>query len=245
MKKKIIAICLAAIIAVTAIASTTLAYLTDKETQVNTFTSGNVDIKLDEKKVVLDEDGYVSEVLDERTEEDQDYGKLYPGQVVEKDPTITNIGSEKAYVGAIITVEADDIEALEALIGTGYESLLGINKILSGGIIKENDTMKTNHPLHGVDNLPVYGDENYSVYQRLFEGRDSSTYQFFVFFEKPLAPGESVVLFEEMSIDANWDNEEMAAFAGLKITVDAYAVQVQTFDDCYDAMCTAFVWFDN
>jgi predicted ribosomally synthesized peptide with SipW-like signal peptide len=242
MKKKIIAICLAAIIAVTAIASTTLAYLTDKETQVNTFTSGNVDIKLDEKKVVLNEDGYISEVLDERTEEDQDYGKMYPGQVVTKDPTITNVGSEKAYVAAIITVTSDDLVTLEEIIGTGYEGLLGINEILSGGIIKENDTMKTDHPLHGVENLPVYGDDTYSVYQLPFIGRDGDIveYQFYVFFENPLAHGESVVLFDTMTIDADWDNAEMAAFKNLKIKVDAYAVQVQTFDDCFDAMTTAF-----
>ena len=46
MKKKILAICLVAIVAVTAIAGATLAYFTDTDTQVNTFTVGNVKIDL-------------------------------------------------------------------------------------------------------------------------------------------------------------------------------------------------------
>ena len=160
MKKKLLAISVVVIIAITAIASASLAYLTDNASQTNTFTSGNVDIKLDEAKVVLDNDGYISETLEERTEDDQDYGKLFPGQVITKDPTITNVGSEKAYVAAKIVVTAS---GLESLIGTGYEGLLGINELISGGLVKENDTMKQDHPLFGT--LPVYGDDTYSIYQ--------------------------------------------------------------------------------
>ena len=47
-KKKIITLALVAVIAVTAIASASIAYFTDTKTAKNTFTMGNVKIALDE-----------------------------------------------------------------------------------------------------------------------------------------------------------------------------------------------------
>ena len=79
-----------------AITGTSLAYLTDKDDQVNTFTSGKVDITLDESKVELDADGYLSG-YNGTPSDDHSYGKMYPGQVITKDPTITvTADSEKA-----------------------------------------------------------------------------------------------------------------------------------------------------
>ena len=49
-KKKIVALAASAIIAVTAIASASLAYLNDAKTVTNTFTWGNVKIELIEKQ---------------------------------------------------------------------------------------------------------------------------------------------------------------------------------------------------
>ena len=48
MKKKILSICLVAIIAFTAIAGASLAYLTDRDSAENVFTFGNVEIELNE-----------------------------------------------------------------------------------------------------------------------------------------------------------------------------------------------------
>lgn len=50
MKKKLLTICLAAIVAVTAIAGASLAYFTDTDTEKNTFTVGNVKIDLIESQ---------------------------------------------------------------------------------------------------------------------------------------------------------------------------------------------------
>ena len=47
-------------------------------------------------------------------------------------------------------------------------------------------------------------------------------------------------IFNTITIPAEWDNAEMAKIVDLKINVKAYAVQTQTFDDCFDAMTTAF-----
>lgn len=51
MKKKILALCLVVALAATAIVGGTLAYFTDTDEATNTFTVGNVDIKLVEKNL--------------------------------------------------------------------------------------------------------------------------------------------------------------------------------------------------
>ena len=48
MKKKILALAIAAIMVVTALASVSLAYLMDTDDDTNTFTVGNVQIRQDE-----------------------------------------------------------------------------------------------------------------------------------------------------------------------------------------------------
>ena len=168
MKKKILAVALAAIMLLVAITGASLAYLTDKDDQVNTFTSGKVDITLDEAVVTLDEDGYIAEVLEDRTSEDQDYGKMYPGQIITKDPTITvTEDSEKAYVAAKITITATDLQSLIGIEGT---NLIDINALASGGLMAEEFAAKDEHPLAG-GILPVFGNENYSIYQAKEIGR--------------------------------------------------------------------------
>ena len=75
-KKKIVAVALAACLAATAIVGGTLAYFTDTDNADNVFTVGNVDIVLTEPN--WDEENAVN---------------MYPGEVVSKDPTVTNVGS--------------------------------------------------------------------------------------------------------------------------------------------------------
>ena len=233
MKKKILAIALVVCMAVVAIAGASLAYLTDKDDQVNTFTSGKVDITLDEAEVTLDEDGYIAEVLENRTSEDQDYGKMYPGQIITKDPTITvTEDSEKAYVAAKVTITATDLQSLIGIEGT---DLIDINALASGGLMAEEFAEKAEHPLAG-GVLPVFGNENYSIYQ----AKEGDAYVLYIFIENIMAPGEAVTLFDTITIPTEWTNEQMALIVDLEIRVDAYAVQVQTFDDCFDAMTTAF-----
>ena len=69
-----IALCMAAIL----LAGGTLAYLTDTDEKVNTFTVGNVQIEIDENFT--------------------DKSKLLPGIDVTKEVKIKNVGTEDAYV---------------------------------------------------------------------------------------------------------------------------------------------------
>lgn len=98
MKKKLLTAALALIL-VLACVSGTYAFLTDQELVTNTFTMGNVDIKLTEAKV--DENGKATQ---ERTDQGNEY-KLFPGAVLDKDPTVTVLAnSESSYVRIVVTV---------------------------------------------------------------------------------------------------------------------------------------------
>lgn len=94
MKKKVISIALViALIAVIAVGS--FAYFTDTKSATNTFTMGDVKIKLDETNVA-DPEG------DRVTANTYD---VYPGAVVTKDPIVHNVGKNAAYIRATINVE--------------------------------------------------------------------------------------------------------------------------------------------
>lgn len=242
MKKKVLAMVLCIAMLAIAIAGGTMAYFTDTKAQTNTFTSGNVYIRLDEAIVAKDDDSSSATYGDllntgARTEAGQDYGRLYPGQEICKDPTITNTGSERAYVAAIVRV-TDGKGDIYPLIGSGYQGLLRIDKMVSGGIIKENDTQKSDYFTLTGSGLPVYGDSTYTVYQ--IGDMANGVYTFYVFFEQPLAPGADVTLFEKMTIDPQWNNAEMDNLEELSITVEAYATQEYGFPNCFTAMTSAF-----
>lgn len=84
MKKKLVTLCAALALCATAIVGGTLAYFTDNKTATNTFTVGNVEITLTEPKwTEAGEAGHTN---------------VYPGQKLDKDPTVKNIGANDCYV---------------------------------------------------------------------------------------------------------------------------------------------------
>lgn len=93
--KKIVAIVLAMVLVAVAAVGATMAYLTDTKSVNNTFTMGNVKITLDETNI-NDPKG------DRVTANTYD---IYPGAVVDKDPTVHNVGKNDAYIRAVVTIE--------------------------------------------------------------------------------------------------------------------------------------------
>lgn len=93
--KKIVAIVLAMVLVAVAAVGATMAYLTDTKSVNNTFTMGNVKIKLDETNI-NDPKG------DRVTANTYD---IYPGAVVTKDPIVHNVGKNDAYIRAVVTIE--------------------------------------------------------------------------------------------------------------------------------------------
>ena len=86
MAKKLIVWLLVVILTASTAIGGTLAYLTDRDSEANVFTVGDVNIDLNE---------------------DFSQGStLVPGITIEKKPTITNIGPNKAWVWSTVAVPA-------------------------------------------------------------------------------------------------------------------------------------------
>ena len=110
-KPLILALC--AVLLVVGTILGTVAYLQDTAEVVNTFTVGNVHLKLDE--AVVDENG---EPTGGRTETGNAY-HLIPGQTYTKDPTVTVLkGSEESYVRMLVTINCYD--ELTAIFGDPF-----------------------------------------------------------------------------------------------------------------------------
>ncbi len=112
-KMKTVLLCISVCLLVFASVMGTLAYLSDTDEVVNTFTVGNVDITLDEADV--DELGQV--VGTDRVKENEYH--LIPGGVYVKDPTVTvKKGSEASYVRMLVTIS--DMADIKAVFGDDF-----------------------------------------------------------------------------------------------------------------------------
>lgn len=124
MKKKILVACLCVALAVLTIAGTTLAYLTSQDEVTNTFTVGNVSIKLDEAAV----DNLGNKIMkDDNTPADRVKAngyKLIPGHTYTKDPTVhVDANSENSWI--FVKVE-NGISVFEAAtVAGGYTAIAG------------------------------------------------------------------------------------------------------------------------
>ena len=101
MKKKLTALGLVLAVVASLFAGMTLTYFTDKGTVTNTFTVGNVDIKV-----------YETDANGQETEAGRLYENVVPGVKYAKDPTIKNIGRNDAYARMLVTVPLDLFQAL-------------------------------------------------------------------------------------------------------------------------------------
>ena len=203
MKKKIFIIAVAVCLAVLSIAGSSIAYFTDTEEYTNTFTAGNVDIKLTYKGVETNDGVEVDDVIELADTH------VYPGQTYPINAVITNIGSEKAYVGAIITLTDDaDITAIVGVNGGTDNYPVAIRKFLDG-LADDGFTVKT---AVSTDNkvLTIYVVKEVA----LDENGGSTT---------------TCTLFNNVVIPKEWDNDEMKAFNGFKLNVTAYATQIVGF----------------
>ncbi len=93
-KKRFVAILLCVTLVALAAIGATFAYLTDSKTVNNTFTMGNVAIKLDETNV--------NDPTGDRVTSNT--YNVYPGAVVTKDPIVHNTGKNAAYIRATVNV---------------------------------------------------------------------------------------------------------------------------------------------
>lgn len=227
-KKKIITLALVAIIAVTAIASASIAYFTDTKTANNVFTLGNVMIKLDEAKVKAEDDKWTIETDDNGEEvrvKSNDYGAAYPGAVLPKDPTVHNVGTNPAYIRAKVTV-SEGMNLLAVL----------FPDIQAGDFTKYPDAFKAfiNNSLG----------EGWTVEDFEWGEAGWPDLMFILKYDGKLAAGESTTpMFTEITIPADYDARNgHAYYAEMTIKVDVVAEAIQT--NGFDSWEAAFAAFD-
>ena len=139
MKKKILALCLVVVLAVTAVTGATLAYFTDKDSATNVMTTGNVNILQNEKKT--DGSDFVDDVplmpmVDKRAEGEDfvvnGYYNTNVKNVVDKIVTVTNeaeAGAENqdAYVRTILAFETNVVyNADGSVYGDAHDVYIGV-----------------------------------------------------------------------------------------------------------------------
>ena len=210
--KKAMLMTLCPIILVVATVFGTMAYLTSTDEVVNTFTVGNVAIKLDEAKVGTD--GKALTGADATRVKENSY-KLLPGHVYDKDPTVTVLaGSEESYVKMTVTV--NKANELDAIFAPGDANLTSI----FGGYDATNwiDKGSTKD-----------ADNNTRTYEFWYKGTVSAG-------DADVALD---ALFDTITVPGTITKEDLATIEGMTITVNAYAIQADGFANA-DAAWEAF-----
>ena len=225
MKKKILIMAIAACLLALTIAGTSIAYFTDTPEYTNVFTSGDVDITLTEAVAARNTLGHV-EIADATVRkaynEDATYSPLFPMQTIAKDPRITNVGSEAAFVGAIIDVTNPNADITKVISADGSVA----NTIAVTTLIQGIDTTNANVRVVAIEN----GFRIYVIYNAALAGETTANAE----------NGGNVTIFNKIQIPETWNNTEMAFVNGLKINVKAYAVQTAGFETAIAAFTAAF-----
>lgn len=235
MKKKIVALCLCVALAVVAIGGATLAYFTDTDEAKNTFTVGNVEIKLDETDIDNPQGDRVQE---------NSY-KLIPGVSYVKDPTVTVLkGSEDCYVRMKVTLnnaskikdmclDPDYKEVYDEMWTT--EEQIKILPVSGKGLFVINpmaDYYWSPVVSDMMDLEDAMNDAKYMIYDA---ATDTLTYIFY-YNEVVSAADANVVLkpvFDAIKVNSWVTGEQLAALKDFQINVVAEAIQ--TSDNFADA----------
>ena len=235
--------CILLVVMILLFVGTTIAYFFAQAQTSATLTSGNVEIALSEAAVKREGSNLVADDSKPRVFGGSgetvmtDYGKVYPGQYIHKDPTITNTGDNAEWIAAKITI-TDGAGDLNRVIGyPGYDDI-DIEELLSGGLFDEETYFGV---WNGIDDV-TYND-NYAMIQ--VADATEGVYEFFFIIKEPLEVEESIVLFEKIEFPAEWTYNEMKELASLEIQIQAFGVQTTSLDDCLTAMTEAFpTYFD-
>lgn len=200
MKKKILVACLCVALAVLTIAGTTLAYLTSKDTVTNTFTVGNVSIKLDEAKANPD-----GSLVEGAARVKANGYKLIPGHTYNKDPMVTVLsGSESSYIKMTVTfTKAAELDAIFAPTGADMTSIFN-------GYDSTNWNYKGNT-------------ENATANTRTYE------FWYKEAVAAPTTDVALDALFDSITVPGTITSTQLETIKGMTITVNAYAIQADGF----------------
>ena len=140
---KALLLSLCAVLLVTVSVLGTMAYLTDKDQVVNSFTVGSVNIRLDEAKA--NPDGTLVANADRVKENSY---KLLPGHTYNKDPMVTVLeGSEPSYVKMTVTfTKASELDAIFAPDGADMTSIFNGYERRQLALQRQHQGRRGQHP---------------------------------------------------------------------------------------------------
>lgn len=251
MKKKILSLCLVAVLALTAIGGATLAYFTDTAEDVNnTFTIGNIDIELYELTAIYDGKDYDIKLSDvtKNANGQTVYESVMPTYYLQKEAFIKNNGKNEAYVRVFVTI--NNYKAIEAAFADYEDAQAKYDDVfdkfdiecaadsihtLSGWMNKPIGTATDGIKLLAIDyvtnNDSYQADENNTFADAdYYAGAVESDSRTYVLYFK-IAAGKSYNLFHGLNVPADFDAEQMKMFDGLEIGVYADAIQTVGFHD--------------
>ena len=237
MKKKILVLCLVVALAVTAVVGGTLAYFTDTDNATNTFTTGKVDITLNE------------------TFSEND-AKLLPGKNIAKIVNVTN-NEEDAYVRLHIAFPADTIYYGDNDGVQEYNNLVHFNQKYASLVAGEWNWTPTAAGVGGEHPGYPGNGTNYNTYTTNIGGVEYRV--FVVTYMTKLAKNDTTktdAMFnvyldkyadttdgETYTAPANVDYRTAAMSSNLnnyKILIVAEGCQAEGFSDPYSALNTSF-----
>lgn len=251
-KTKALLMSLCAVLLVAASVLGTMAYLTDSKDVKNTFTVGNVSIKLDEAKVnadgkAIDKEGNVVTDLAKAERVAENSYKLLPGHEYTKDPTVTvNTPSVESYVRMKVTFnKAKEIIAMcgadPDLVDDPYDEDVtnAYPLIYMVNFTEDSDMYWTGTAINSmVETEEMLKDAKYFVYDKT---ANTLTYYFY-YNGTVAAPTENVVLpvlFDSIKVPEWATNDQLKALQGFEINVVAEAIQADGFENA-DAAWAAF-----
>ena len=199
-RNKALLLTLCAVLLVAASVLGTMAYLTSTDEVQNTFTVGQVSIKLDEAKA--NTDGTLVEGADRVKANSY---KLLPGHTYAKDPMVTVLnGSESSYIKMTVTFsKANELDAIFDPDGATLTTIFN-------GYDSSNWTYKGNTK-NAADNTRTYE----FWYKEAVAAPDGNV--------------ALDALFDSITVPGEITNEQLATIEGMTITVNAYAIQADGF----------------
>ena len=204
--KKTLTVIIALVLVVVMSVAGTVAYLTSSDTVTNTFSVGNVQIKLDEAQAKAD--GTLIEGA-ERVKANS--YKLLPGHTYAKDPMVTVLnGSESSYIKMTVTFsKANELDAIFDPDGATLTTIFN-------GYDISNWTYKGNTK-NAAENTRTYE----FWYKEAVAAPDGNV--------------ALDALFDSITVPGSITNEQLKTIEGMTITVNAYAIQADGFTDDADA----------
>lgn len=249
-KKKLVSLCLAVALVLTAAIGGTMAYFTDTDNETNTFAVGNVKIDLIEQQrgenglEDFEQDKKLYPIVGSAQGEKDAYGMPTAKNYVDKMVTVKNTGSEAAYIRAYF--------AIPSALDDGYDTFnAGLNvlhfnfgsKIVDGKAVTtqgaewkwKQDNGKWNYFETTIDGIA------YNVYfadytTTVAAGATTERFVDGVYLDKSFdyADGKYYAFGAELTLDQGWN------WNSVKCPVFAVAVQAAGFDSAAEAVTEAF-----